>query len=101
MDFSSPSNLLMLGKSKPGALLPPPVAQAFKDGAECALCKGVSSAEWLAALATSSNIQEVTGLDSSALQARLSKKWTAESALRDCRVLEHCLVSFGTDESLE
>jgi len=47
------------------------------------LCPGIGSAEWLAKLVTSSNVQEVTGLDSPALQARLSKKWTAESALKN------------------
>ena len=87
----------MRDKSKPGALLPPQAAQEFEEGVECALCKGVGSAEWLTALVASSNVQEVTGLDSSALQARLSKKWTAESALRDCKVLGHCVTPFRTD----
>jgi hypothetical protein len=76
-------------------------AQEFEEGAECTPCKGVSSEQWLAALVASSNVQEVTGLDHSTLQARLSKKWTAESALKDCKALERCLASFGADEYLE
>ena len=97
-DFPSPSSLLTRGKSSPGAFLPPQTAQEFEEGVECTPCKGVSSAEWLTALVASSNIQEVTGLNSSALQTRLSKKWTAESALKDCMAIEHCLLSFWTDE---
>jgi len=81
--FASPSNLLARGKSRPGQLLPPQSALEFEEGVECTPCKGVSSAEWLTALVSSSNIQEVTGLDCSALRARLSKRWTAESALKD------------------
>ena len=82
--FPSPSNLLTRGKSKPGVLLPPQTAQEFDEGVECVPCKGISSASWLAALVASSNVQEVTGLDPPALQARLSGKWTAECALKDC-----------------
>lgn len=99
--FPSPSNLLTRCKSEPGALLPPQTAQEFDEGVECSPCKGVISTEWLAALVASSNVQEVTGLDSSALHARLSKKWTAESALKDCKFLKHCLAVFGADEYLE
>ncbi|KAF9653374.1 hypothetical protein BDM02DRAFT_3135554 [Thelephora ganbajun] len=82
-DLPSPSNLLRRVTSRPGVLFPPQTAQEFEEGVECAPCRGINSAEWLAALVASSNVQEVMGLDSSALQARLSGKWTAESALKD------------------
>lgn len=88
--FPSPSELLIRSTSRPGVLLPPQTAQEFEEGVGCVPCKGVKSTEWLAALVASSNIQEVTGLDSSALAARLSKKWTTESALKDCKAFEHC-----------
>ena len=82
---------------KPGILLPPQTTREFEEGIECVPCKGVGSAERLAALAASSNVQEVTGLDSSALQVRLSKKWTAESALKDCKILEKHITSLETN----
>jgi hypothetical protein len=94
-DFPSPSTLLTQVTSKPGVLLPPQAAQEFEEDVECVPCKGVNSSEWLAALVASSNVQEVTGLDSSALRARLSKKWTAESALKDCKALDHRAASLG------
>lgn len=97
MDFPSPSGLLMRVTSMPGVLLPPQIAQEFEEGVECTPCKGINSAEWLAALVTSSNIQEVTGMDSSSLQARLSKKWTAELALKDCKTVVHRVSSLVTD----
>ena len=52
-------------------------------------------------LVASSNVQEVTGLDSSALQARLFKKWTAESALKDCKALENRVASLGANGCFE
>ena len=100
-DFPSPSGLLTRTTSKPGVLLPPHAAREFEEGAECVCCKGVNSTEWLTALVTSPNIQEVTGLDSSSLQARLSKKWTAESALKNCKALEHRVTSLGTNRTFE
>jgi len=95
--FPSPSNLLIPTPSRPGILPPPQTAQEFEEGVECVPFKGVNSAEWLAALVASSNVQEVTGLDSSALQERLTKKWTAESALKDCKAFEYRIVSLGTN----
>lgn len=99
--FSSPSSLLTWTPSRPGILLPPQTAQEFEEGVECVPCKGINSAEWLAALVASSNVQAVTGLDSPALQARLSRKWTAESALKDCKAFEHRMTFFGTNGSSE
>ena len=81
-------------------LRPPQAAQEFEEDTECAPCGGIGSAEWLAALVASPNVQEVIGLDSLTLQARLSKKWTAESALKDCKVPAHDVVSLGTDRCI-
>jgi len=82
-------------------LLPLQTAQEFEQGVECVPCKGINSAEWLAELVVSSNVQEVTGLDSSSLQARLSKKWTAEYALKNCKALMNRVVPLGTNKYFE
>lgn len=81
--------------SKPGVLLPPQTAQEFKEGGEYVPCRGINSAKLLAALVASSNMQGVTGLDSSGLQVRLSKKWTAESALKDSEIPKSRATSLG------
>lgn len=81
-----PSNLPARSQLKPGMLSSPREAVEF-SGIESApssvLVDGVAVGQALAALSANRNIQEVTGLDNEKLLARLSKKWTAEQALKD------------------
>jgi hypothetical protein len=46
---------------------------------------GVTSQAALDALVSSKNALEATGMDREALHKRLSTRWTAESAFRDCK----------------
>lgn len=48
----------------------------------------------LSLLASNKNALDATGMDSEALRKRLSTPWTAESALRDCELLN--LISLNT-----
>lgn len=52
---------------------------------------GVDVNAALTLLATSPNVQDATGLDSTGLRKRLSHKWTATEALQDCasRIIRH------------
>lgn len=46
---------------------------------------GIDVDQALTALVANRNVVEVTGLDSASLLSRLSRKWTADQALKDCK----------------
>jgi protein EFR3 len=81
-----PSSLPARPTLKPGLLAPPREAVEFPQVEnQKVLVDGVPVERALAALSANRNVQEVTGLDSDKLLAYLSKKWTAEQALKECK----------------
>jgi hypothetical protein len=82
-----PSNLPARPHLQPGVLTPPrePIEFSGETLSLNGLMDGVVVEHALAALSANRNVQEVTGLDSDKLLPRLSKKWTAEQALKDCK----------------
>lgn len=83
-----PSALPSISPSKDAVFQRPrePIHFSSADAVTSDSWSGVDAEVALMAIVSSQNIQEATGLDRQGLLRRFSHKWTADSALRDCKV---------------
>lgn len=82
-----PSNLPPVSLAKTSSLRPAPEPVLFiaAETKPASLWSGLSSQSALMSIISNQSVQEATGLDRPGLLRRFSAKWTAESALRECK----------------